>query len=93
MTRYVPVTSTASVIIQQQVLIYCHKVTVCVTPLLKKPHLLTWLDSNFHLLLPKTLNVTDRADAATEITQKVKHFYFGNKTLSMETLSNYVEVS
>jgi hypothetical protein len=64
-----------------------------VTALLKKPHLLNFVDSNFHLVLPTTLNVADRADAATEIIQKVKHFYFGNKPLSKETLSNYVEVS
>jgi hypothetical protein len=65
----------------------------CVTEILKKPQLLTWVDSNFHVVLPTGLNVQDNRDDTQEIIQKIKHFYFGNEHLSKDTLPNYIEVS
>lgn len=49
------------------------------------------LDSNFERIVPRNLGVPD--DRMATITEKLKHLYFGNKNISWETLTHYVDVS
>jgi cholinesterase len=68
-----------------------HEGMIMIPRVLSKPHLLPWVESNFQHVLSRTLCIRDNANFTRETTQKVKHFYFGNKGLSKETLSNYIE--
>jgi hypothetical protein len=60
---------------------------------MSNPAVLTKYDSNFELLVPRSLGIETNTPESKEVAQKLKNFYFGDKPVSQETLFQYVDVS
>ncbi|XP_021912901.1 esterase E4-like isoform X2 [Zootermopsis nevadensis] len=52
----------------------------------KNPTLLNELNNNYEYFVPSTMKLKQKSAKSQEIARKIKHFYFGDKPVSRETL-------
>ncbi|KAJ9600064.1 hypothetical protein L9F63_009645, partial [Diploptera punctata] len=50
------------------------------------PTLLNDMNNNYEFLIPSTLNLKKGSSKSEEVAQKIKKFYFGNKSVGIDTL-------
>jgi hypothetical protein len=59
----------------------------------KNPTFLNELNKNYELLVPYTMRLKKKSAKSQEVGLKIKHFYFGDKPVSRETLQPLFDVS
>ena len=59
----------------------------------KNPTFLSELNKNFENLVPYAMKLKKKSAKSQEVAVKIKHFYFGDKPVSRETLQSLFDVS
>lgn len=63
-----------------------HEGMLVMRAMFKNPAFLNELNKNYELLVPYTMKLKKKSAKSQEVALKIKHFYFGDKPVSRETL-------